>query len=519
MTSIAARGAHSELGRADPSPTERHAVAIAALAVLAAAVSWLATVNGAGVTADSVNYFSMARHLGRLEPLAGVDGSVLTVFPPGYPALVALGDLVGLTAMEAARVVAALSWSVAVVCTAVAVRRRSPQQPWVAVGAAAIVAVAAPLFAVMTMAWSEAPFVAVVMLTLVVADRCRARASAGWSAVALLVGLVWAAAMLRYAGVILVPVGLVALWAERRRRWCFVAGAVTVPALWLLRNRAVDGTLMGRRNPSTTTVAQELGALVETAVRWLVPNAVAGVLVLVGLAAVLWLVRTAGSRAPRPDVSVWTTFVAGFVLLTIWSRLQAQIDPMGDRLLAPILAPLVVLAAISVAGPLARSGSRASAGRLLAGAVAGWVLVALLGGLLQVRADHARGGSFLAYRFGDSELVEAVVDLPDDTVIVSNQAEALAHLSGRSTVLDPPAHSDYGWTAADPTGARLTEVVACAEGSVLLAWFDRTQPHFIAPEELPASVGVSVVDDVEDGRLMVLQLDDPTERGSVECDR
>lgn len=492
---------------------------MAALAVLAAAVSWLATVNGAGVTADSVNYFSMARHLGRLEPMTGVDGSVLTVFPPGYPALVAVGELVGLTAMEAARVVAALSWSVTVVCAAVAVRRRSPQQPWVAVGAAAIVAVAAPLFAVMTMAWSEAPFVAVAMLTLVVADRCRAQSSASWSAVVLLVGLVWVASMLRYTGVVLIPVGLVALWAERRRRWCFVAAAVALPALWLLRNRAVDGTLMGRRNPSTTTIAQELAALVETMARWLVPNAVAGVLVLVGLAAVLWLVRTAGSSASRPDLWVWTTFVAGFVLLTIWSRLQAQIDAMGDRLLAPTLAPLVVIAAVSVAGPLARSRSRASAGRLLAGAVAGWVLVALLGGLLQVRADHARGGSFLAYRFGDSELVEAVADLPDETVVVSNQAEAVAHMSGRSTVLDPPAHRDYGWTAADPAGVGLTRVVACAEGPVVLAWFDRTQPHFIAPEELRASVGVSVVRDVEDGRLMALQLDEPREQGSVTCDR
>jgi hypothetical protein len=522
VTSIAARGARTEHGRAAPSTTEHHAIALAVLAVLAvlaAAVSWVATTNGAGVTADSVNYFSMARQLGAFDALTGVDGSQLTVFPPGYPALLAAGELVGLSTMEAARVVAALSWSIVVLCTAVAVRRRSAQQPWVAVGAAAIVAVAAPLFAVMTMAWSEAPFVAVVMIALVVADRCRARDPLRWSAVALLVGLVWVASMLRYAGVVLVPVGLVALWSERRWRWWFLAGAVTVPALWLLRNRSVDGTFMGRRNPSTTTLADELGALVATVARWLAPNALSGVLVLIALGAVIWAVRTDGSRAPRPDMAVWTTFVAGFLLLAIWSRLSAQIDSMGDRLLAPVVAPLVVLVAVPVAGLLGRSRAREPAGRLLAAAVAGWVLLALLGSLVLVRADHARGGSFLAYRFGDSELVEVVRDLPEGTVVVSNQAEALAHLSGRHTVLDPPASSDYGWTAADPTADRLTATVRCAEVPVVLAWFDRTQPHFIEPEELSASLDVAMLDEVEDGRLMALQLDGPGGEGAATCGR
>lgn len=482
-------------------------------------MSWLATMNGAGVTADSVNYLSIARHLGELEPLMGVAGRELTVFPPGYPALLAAGELVGMTAMDAARVVAALSWSVAVVCAAVAVRRRVPLRPWVAVGAAAIVAVAAPLFAVMTMAWSEAPFVAAVMSALVVADRCRAHGTVASSDVVLLVVLVWTASMLRYAGLVLIPVGLVALWADRRWRWRFVVGALTVPTLWLLRNRAVDGTLMGRRNPSTATLSGEAADLVATAARWIVPNAAAGALALVGLGALIWLVRSSSTRGSRPDVVVWTAFVTGFVLLTIWSRTTTQIDELGDRLLAPIVAPVVVLMAISLGGLLDRSPARVAASRLLGGAVAGWVLISLLVSLVEVRADHARGGSFLAYRFGNSELIELVEELPEDALVMSNQAEALAYLSGRATVLDPPARHDYGWTRADPSSARLLTTLGCSESPVVMAWFDATQPHFIAPEELPSVVDRSVLETVDDGRLIALELDRSASEEVVTCDR
>jgi hypothetical protein len=488
-------------------------------ALLAVAVSLLATANGPGLTPDSVNYLSMARHLGRLQPMLGIGGTELTVFPPGYPFLLAAAELLGVPALTAARGIAAMSWGITVVCTAVAVHRRVPHRPWVAAGASAVVAVAAPLFAVMRMAWSEAPFVAVVMVMLVLADRCRQRGAATLPELAQLVALVWAATMLRYAGIVLILVGLVALWGQRRAQRCFVGAASVAPVLWLLRNVGVDGTLMGRRNPSTATFAGELGDLLATVGRWFVPSAAGGLLALVALAATVTMARSARGRSePRPDLSVWATFLLSFLALTIWSRMRTQIDPLGDRLLAPAFAPLVVLLACALAPLLERSRTRSVAPRVLAGAVLGWVLVALVVPVGQLRADRAQGGSFLVAWFGDDELVDVVADLPDDVVLVSNQAEALAHLSGRPTVLDPPAHTDYGWTPADPSATRLISTVACSAAPVHLVWFDVTQPQYVAPDRLPWPLQVSTDAVVDGGRLLTVQLD-PASRDDVTCER
>jgi hypothetical protein len=147
------------------------------------------------------------------------------------------------------------------------------------------------------------------------------------------------------------------------------------------------------------------------------------------------------------------------------------------------------------------------------------VVLALLVSLVEVRADHARGGSFLAHRFRDSELVGLVQGLPDDVLVVSNQPEALAHLSGRATVLDAPASAGHGWSPADPTSTRLLATVACARTRVVMAWFDVSEPYFVTPEGLPTALEVSLLDSVQDGRLMALRLDRSGTEEAATCER
>lgn len=483
----------------------------------------------------------MAQGLVEARAMRGVAGTELTVFPPGYPALLAIGQGLGLTPLVTVRLVGALSWAVVVACTGAAVRRRVPTHPWVAVAAAAVVATAAPMFGVMRMAWSEPPFLAVVMLTLVLADRCRAEGVAGRGRVVALIGLVWAATMLRFSGLALVPAVAIALWgaapAPHRRpvprpRWLpgrlpivptlFVLGALVAPAGWMLRNLVVDGTLLGPRNESTATPAGELADLVRTIARWVAPTPAAALLALVGAAAVGVLVARrpevdppgpagATTDTTRPSSpgsgEVWAVFVVGFTVLTLWSRLTTQIDSLGDRLLSPVFAPIVVLLSIGAArllAPLEHGGDPATpsvARRALAVAVAGWILVSLVGSIVAVRQLDAQGGSHLARRFDGSALVDRVRELPAGAVVLSNQAEALAYLSQRPVVMDPPARTDYGWTPADPTAQQLQSLVSCATAPVYLAWFDRTPPHFLAPDELPATLSVTPLARVADGAL------------------
>lgn len=516
----------------------------------------MATRHGPGLTADSVNYLWMAQGLVEARAMRGVAGTELTVFPPGYPALLALGEGLGLSPLVTIRVLGAASWAVVVTCTGAAVRRRVPTHPWLAVAAAAVVATAAPLFGVMRMAWSEPPFLAVVMLTLVLADRCRAEGVASRGRVVALIGLVWAATLLRFSGLALVPAVAIALWQVApdphrgpvpRPRWLpsrlpsaptlFVVGALVGPAGWMLRNLVVDGTLLGPRNESTATPAGELADLMRTIARWVAPTPTAALLALVGAAAVGVLVArrpevdppdpagaTTGTTRPSSPGSgvVWVVFVGGFTVLTLWSRLTTQIDSLGDRLLSPVFAPIVVLLAIGAArllapfehgGDLATPATPSVARRALAAVVAGWVVVSFVGSILAVRQLEAQEGSHLARRFDGSALVDRVAELPTGAVVLSNQAEALAYLSQRPVVMDPPARTDYGWTPADPTAQQLRSQLSCATAPVYFAWFDRTPPHFLTPAELPPTVSVTPVDRVADGAVYRLS----SSVGATDC--
>lgn len=490
----------------------------------AVATSLFATWHGPGVTADSVNYLWMARHLLEGRPLAGVGGHELTVFPPGYPALLALGDALGAAPVTAARWIAAASWGVTVLATAAALRRRSPGHPGVVLAGAAAVLVAPAVLSVMSMAWSEAPFVAVVAVFLMLADRCRARGRATRADLVQLVLLLWAAWSLRYAGLVLLPVGMVALWPRRGDVGRFALAALLVPMLWSVHNLTSDGSLMGPRNPSSATLRGDLADVVSTAARWLSPTPVAGAAILLAVTALIVLARPAsGSDLPEGDphrqpgaheLVVWISFVAMFVGLTIGSHLSTQLDALGDRLLVPVLAPTVVLVGSGTARLLDRHPSRVRASRLLGVAVAAWVgagLVVAVGGL---RAGWERGPSHLERRFGGSQLVVWTEQLPDDVPVLSNQSEALAYLSGREVVTDPPASSPYGWTRPDPTGERLVEALRC-EGPSQLVWFDDTPEHFLAPERLPASVLRTQVLTTRDGHVERLELADASTGGGA----
>src|ERR1019366_7222455 len=87
-----------------PWPDGWWLVALLVLAASAALMTILATWHGAGLEPDSVAYISSARNLVSGNGLHPVHGSTLTIFPPGYPVILAAGHLVGTDAGTVARI-------------------------------------------------------------------------------------------------------------------------------------------------------------------------------------------------------------------------------------------------------------------------------------------------------------------------------------------------------------------------------------------------------------------------------
>src|SRR2546423_9662912 len=129
--------------------------AVAGAAAGAVALTLRATAHyGPGAEPDTVTYLVAAHHLRAGDGFADIDGSPLTLFPPVFPAAVAVLEWFGLAPLSAARILNAVMLGVLVVLAAVWTRRISGS-PWLGAVVAAVVAVATPMVTMASNALSE----------------------------------------------------------------------------------------------------------------------------------------------------------------------------------------------------------------------------------------------------------------------------------------------------------------------------------------------------------------------------
>ena len=125
---------------------------------------------GAGLSPDSVGYIGTARHLIRGAGFITYDGSPTVVWPPLYPALLALvGGIFGTDPLLLADILNALIFGLIVYLGGLlALKHLSSFPAFALVGTLAIV-FSKPLFQVSVMAWSEPLFICFVLLSLIFA--------------------------------------------------------------------------------------------------------------------------------------------------------------------------------------------------------------------------------------------------------------------------------------------------------------------------------------------------------------
>lgn len=297
------------------------------LAELTAAIVLFQTRHGPGISYDSEHYLRTGVLIARGHGLP--EGWASTAWPPGFPSLLAVGDWLGLSGETSARLLCAVS--AGLVVWLVWWRLQRTCRRTVALAATAFVAVSPSLLDVSTMVWSEAPFIAVTLGFLVLLDGPHTDRR-----LAAMVGLVWAAFLLRYAGLTLIPTGfaVIALRREWRQAVRFAALASLVPAFWMWGNYRLDGTLMGYRNPSTRGVSSVLQTTGETVGGWVfVPHAAIGAVIAALFVVAVW----------RRRWSAHAVFVTVFVVYSVASQLRYELDPLTNRLLSPIFPSLVIV--------------------------------------------------------------------------------------------------------------------------------------------------------------------------------
>jgi hypothetical protein len=496
------------------------------LAGAAVVATFVATRHGPGLSPDSVTYLSLARSLARGRGYVDLTGRADTTFPPTYPALLAIGIRLGMTGLTAARVVNAASYG-AIVGLGWILMRRHTMSRRVALLGTAFIALSPAVLNVADQAWSEPLFCAALLAFLILLED--ALAPSVRSRTVLWAGLAaGVACTIRYAGASLVVVAVLVLLSAAgpraaqdrwRRVGLFLAAAVPLPALWVLRNATADSRyLLGPRVATATPLTTLLRLFVDGTSELFVPRAflvpflVATAPLAVGatIGATRLFRRSAGhAEEPVRHLNVVIAFIAVYSVFLLWAARStgASVD---SRTVMPIYLPATIVAVCALEGLAAHRGARAVAQRwrrgttrlLVSSSIIGVVFYSAWFTQISV-ADGSVARGYAAATAARSPLARDVARLGSRAVVATNQPWFLYAATNHDSITPLPGRL---YPSVSLVPATVDELVdeTCTR-PVFVAWFGK--PTSVKPRirtELPLVLLHTTTDGV------LYRLDPPT---------
>jgi hypothetical protein len=359
-----ARGADDQ--SATPSARARIGLALVVLVSLAGGIAMVvASPHGVHVTNDSFSYLGAADSLadgrGWTYPFGEV-GAPVTLFPPLYPAVLAIPASIGMDPFAWVLWQNALLLVVFTLVVGAVVLSATRGSAFASVVAMIVTLLGMPTVATYSRVWSETFFLPLVVGVLATVGRFLVRGRLRWLVVA---GVLSSLAMVtRYAGLsLLATVCLVLALAPGKRgverlRAIGIYAAVALPlsAAWVVRNQLRSGTLTGDNELihglDLADVIDGLGTMGS----WLVHDPIADpsqwpsvvafvVVVLVVLAGLIEAVTRERANMPSPSPIAWVCLayvIVHFTFIAVANAFSTRAPPFNDRLLGPAFAPLVI---------------------------------------------------------------------------------------------------------------------------------------------------------------------------------
>ncbi|MEY4401917.1 MAG: hypothetical protein RL072_1782 [Actinomycetota bacterium] len=439
------------------SLTSRQTANIVALA--SSIPSLIGNRRGIGISWDSTDYIAVGLSMSAGRGALDVTGQPMVIRPPGLSAFVTIGDWLSVSPDFTLRIVNAVSmmvvvWGVHRLLVRAGVRTIAK---WIGV---ALVALSPALLDIFTMAWSEPPFIALVVLAMLVVTRPRAWP---WDIALALVFTVMF--FVRYIGPFYVaPLAFVAALVQLKRSgWLLsfmragsaLAVSMVAPWLWLMRNKEISGYLTGYREPGGGSLLDPLKTFTGTVGSWLIARPpldgnggiylkwadfslfmqIAGVLVwvlILGLISGYIAIRYAWRRdkhLQRPNTAVLMASAVLFVFygaFSVYRFVYDEMGPLDSRMMSGLYVPLVLMFVIA-GDSLQADSSRVSRGISRALAVLG-IAVVVGHGAVSAR-DSIRYGSEGRYWGSITHKLLPVHlfanGLPSNSVLYSNEPQSL----------------------------------------------------------------------------------------------
>lgn len=428
--------------------------ASSALAVLTANAS------GIAVGDDGVGYGALADSLASGSGYGYFLEHPATIWPPIWPGLMAL--LVKLTPLSAYAAATLLNSVVAfaTVIVGTLVLRHVVSDRRIVMAGTAVIAIGPATIGLGHVLMTDMVFALLVLIWVLVLIRFH-RSGQVTDLLAAAV-LAWVGFGLRYVGLVLIAFGGLWFLLDSRRRFTarLVNGilygivASAAPLAWMLRNRSIDGTFTGERNPSASGLIDNVLDVVATMGRFLLPGvlneaveiwALVAIVVLAIAVTLTWKVLRTGEGSPVAQVwnrlgsplGLLLIIGVGYLAYMLFVRTTTALNELDLRLLFQAYFPLMFLA-LALCDRLRRldpvgvaEGRWAKAGL---GVPVGWATVNVAAGLLAT-VMFATGHPYFAgnYNADEFEAVRAnpaVEALPADCRVYSNLPNALYPAAG-----------------------------------------------------------------------------------------
>jgi hypothetical protein len=309
------------------------------------------SLQGVGISADSITYTSVSRNLSGKGTLYSFDGDAFVDFPIGYPVL--LGVIQWLTTTDPF-VYGLLLNSLLFGLVVFGVVRMLEEEGMAArerflLGACVLASPA--MLVVYEMLWSETLFIACLVYFLWALRRYgRAHGERAFWAMVVLAAV---AAVTRYAGLTLIATGGVCIlgdrglrpWKRIKRSFIFGIASLSLLAANLIRNRIISGTVTGDRQKNLLPLAVHVRRFGAVLCQWLPPlhhfpalYGACATLFILGLAGacIYWWVKR---KEPLSLPSLGITFCGIYTLFILSTAMLTAYEGLDTRLLSPLYIP------------------------------------------------------------------------------------------------------------------------------------------------------------------------------------
>lgn len=478
---------------------------------------------GAGISPDSVAYIATARHLADGVGFITYDNTPLLAQPPFYPAILGIFYFVfGVDPLVSANLISAIFFGLTLYVSGLMFLENV--STFLAFLGTASLLVSIPLIAVSFMAWSEPPFVFFVVLYLISILMYLEKKNV--KSLLLLSLSVALACLTRYIGVVLILTGIISILLIRQDNmktkllhasiFSFIS-ALPI-SVWVGRNYFLSGTLFGPRSPSLHTLNDNVLLTFLTIFFWYLPNRIFdNPLMFVLLALIIsfcigmiliWTktpIMTLLKQIP-PFVLFLLLLMFVYTAFLIISSTTTNYDPIGDRLLSPIVVPTTLLLFYvidTLSKPIRESFPTKPIELLLAAGIAFWLTCSARAIVINTIYQFNEGKGYSAKSWKNSQTIQYMRENNLSNCTVYSNGADVTYLLLKISVKSIPSKSSGANTIADISYLKNNFP---QENKACLVWFNRItwRKYLFTPDELLSITDLEQSIQLDDGTIYIV---------------